>query len=84
MAVTSAGGRLKKAGSLEQEKIRDALRQIELPNTIDGLIKFYEGGRNVWGKTAVIQIQKGQPEIVYPEAAATSKIRYPFPAWQTR
>jgi len=75
---------LKKAGSLKQEKIRDTLPQIELPNTIDGAIKFDEAGRNVWGKTAVIQIQKGQPEIVYPEAAATSKLRYPFPAWQTR
>lgn len=41
---------LKKAGSLKQEKMRDALRQIELPNTIDGLIKFDEAGRNVRGK----------------------------------
>lgn len=85
---TSAGflleAAVKKAGSFKQERIREALRQIELPNTITGPIKFDEAGRNVWGKVAVIQIQKGQPEVVAPEAAATSRVIYPFPSWQGR
>ena len=88
-AYGTAGGRLleqalEKAGSLDQDKIRIALRNIALTDTIVGPIKFDEAGRNVWGKFGVLQIQKGQDEIVYPIAAATSKVWYPAVPWEKR
>jgi branched-chain amino acid transport system substrate-binding protein len=75
---------LEKAGTIEQEKIREALSKIELTDTIIGKVKFDEGGRNIWGKIGVLQIQKGRDEIVYPHEAATSKLIYPNVPWGQR
>jgi len=85
---TSAGRLLEralaKAGSLEQAKIRKALREIELTDTITGSIKFNEKGENLWGKVGVLQIQKGEQKVIYPEKAAESKLIYPVVPWEKR
>ncbi|OGQ13356.1 MAG: hypothetical protein A2026_19315, partial [Deltaproteobacteria bacterium RBG_19FT_COMBO_46_12] len=88
-AYGTAAGRLLEtalgiAGSLNQEKIREAMHKIELADTIVGGIKYDEAGRNIWGKTGVLQIQKGQAEIVAPEKAATAKFLYPAVPWEKR
>ena len=88
-AFGTAGGRLleqalEKAGSLDQDKIRLALRNIALTDTIVGPIKFDEAGRNALGKIGVLQIQKGQGEVVNPIGAATSKVWYPAVPWEKR
>lgn len=85
---TAAGRLLEKAlgiaGSLNQEKIREAMHKLEMPDTIVGGIKYDEAGRNIWGKTGALQIQKGQAEIVAPEGAATTKFSYPATPWDKR
>lgn len=88
-AYGTAAGRLLEtalgiAGSLNQEKIREAMHKIELADTIVGGIKYDEAGRNIWGRTGVLQIQKGQAEIVAPEKAATAKFLYPAVPWEKR
>ena len=88
-AFGTAGGRLlqlalEKAGSLNQDKIREALRNIEVPDSIIGGIKYDSAGRNIWASTGVLQIQNGIDEIVYPEKAATAKFRYPVTPWGKR
>jgi hypothetical protein len=35
-------------------------------------------------KPAVVQIQRGRREIVWPEALATAKWRLPYPRWDER
>jgi hypothetical protein len=55
-----------------------------LADTIVGGIKYDEAGRNIWGRTGVLQIQKGQAEIVAPEKAATAKFLYPAVPWEKR
>jgi branched-chain amino acid transport system substrate-binding protein len=88
-AFGTAGGRLlqqalEKAGSLNQDKIRGALRDIEIPDSIIGGIKYDEAGRNLWASTGVLQIQNGKDEIVYPEKAATASFKYPVTPWGER
>jgi len=75
---------LKDAGSLDQEKIRSALLKIEVKDSIVGPIKFDRNGRNIWGSTAVIQIQGGDQKVVYPEKAANAKFLYPVVPWSQR
>jgi len=85
----TAAGRLlqramERAGGFQQDKIREALSKIELTDTILGDVKFDEAGRNIWGKLGVLQIQKGQQVIVYPEKAAETKVIYPAVEWGKR
>jgi branched-chain amino acid transport system substrate-binding protein len=72
------------AGSLDQEKIRQALSKIEIKDSIVGPIKFDSHGRNIWGSTAVIQVQGRDQKIVYPENAANAKFLYPLVPWNQR
>jgi branched-chain amino acid transport system substrate-binding protein len=75
---------LKISNSLEQDKIRQALLTIEIPDSIVGPIKFDEKGKNIWATNAVIQVQNGTQKIVYPEKAANAKFIYPVVPWDKR
>jgi branched-chain amino acid transport system substrate-binding protein len=75
---------VKDSGSLDQEKIRNALLKLEIKDSIVGSIKFDSNGRNIWGSTAVIQILGGDQKVVYPERAANAKFLYPLVPWNKR
>ncbi len=85
---TSAGRLLQraieKAGSLEQDKLRKVLSEMDLKDTITGEIRFDERGVNVGGKVGVIQIQNGVQKVVFPEVAAEGKALYPAVPWEKR
>ena len=71
---------IEKAGVVDREKIREALFKgtFKGPNA---QITFDETGAPDT-KTLVTQIQDGKFTIVWPEAQATSKLRWPSPSWQ--
>ncbi len=69
---------IEKAGSLDVEKVREALLSIK-EETFYGIIGFDETGRIVTKPMAVIQIQKGKPVTVYPFKEAEPV--YPKPEW---
>lgn len=65
-----------RAGSLDQEKVRQALIKADLP-TFYGHVKFAEDGSNP-GKTIVMrQIQGGKFVVVAPPAVAAGPVVYP-------
>lgn len=68
---------IEKAGSVESEKVREALTQIEL-DTFFGKVKFDEAGRNVAGTSVAIQIQNGELMEIYPAQYARGKGIYPM------
>ncbi len=74
---------LKAAGSLETEKLRDALVQLSL-ETINGPTHFDETGQNVLGGSTTVQIQDGELVIVFPETIAQGEAIFPFPKWDER
>jgi branched-chain amino acid transport system substrate-binding protein len=65
-----------KAGSLDQEKVRDGLTKVDIP-TFYGHVKFADDGSNP-GKTIVMrQIQGGKYIVVAPPAVAAGPVVYP-------
>lgn len=75
---------LEKAGSLEQEKIRKVLSEMDLTDTITGKIKFDDRGVNIGGKVGVVQIQNGAQKVIFPSVAADGKLIYPAVPWDKR
>jgi len=73
---------IEKAGSLEQDKIRDALREMSV-ETFFGKFKFDEKGKNIGHRMGIIQIQNGQQILVDPPRPGV-KLLYPAPPWKER
>jgi branched-chain amino acid transport system substrate-binding protein len=77
---------INRAGSTDPGKIRDALAATTL--TADKLImpwngvKFDQTGQNTLTSAIFIQIQNGEPKMVWPADKATAKLVWPRPAWQ--
>jgi branched-chain amino acid transport system substrate-binding protein len=69
---------LKKAGTLDPQKVRDALAGTDIM-TFYGPVRFNEKGQNVGKPMAVVQIQDMQPVVVYPKEFATGELIYPIP-----
>ena len=67
---------IEKAGSLDPQKVRDAIAQTNLM-TAYGPVKFNEKGINVGKSMAVVQIQGGKPRVVWPVAGSEGPLVYP-------
>ena len=80
LQVTEAA--LKKAGSFDSQKLRDALASIEL-TTIYGRYKVDERGMNSH-EGLTFQILRGKRHVVYPEKWAETKAELPMPEWSKR
>ena len=73
---------IERAGTLDREKIRDAIASTNM-KTVIGPLKFRPDG------TAEViyfgvQWQKGKQEIIWPKAYATAPLVYPMPKWSER
>ena len=73
---------IEKAGSLDQTKIRDALRAMDM-ETFFGKFKFDEKGKNIAHRMGIIQIQNGKQVLVDPPSAGV-RLLYPAPSWKER
>jgi branched-chain amino acid transport system substrate-binding protein len=80
LQVTEAA--LKKAGSFEGEKLRDALASLET-TSIYGRFKVDARGMNSH-EGLTFQILKGQRKVVFPEKWAETKPELPMPDWSKR
>jgi branched-chain amino acid transport system substrate-binding protein len=69
---------IERTGSLDPEKLRDAIAQTEMM-TLYGPIKFNAKGANTAKGMLVVQVQKGKPVVVYPPDGAEGKFIYPMP-----
>jgi len=69
---------IEKAGSLDPQKVRDAIAQTNIM-TAYGPVRFNELGQNIAKGMTVVQIQNGKPVVVYPVEAAKAKFGYPLP-----
>lgn len=70
---------VEKAGTLNWEKLRETIATGEF-QTIYGPVKF-TGPENLVTPAMWLQWQKGELEIVWPPASATSRLLIPKPAW---
>jgi branched-chain amino acid transport system substrate-binding protein len=81
-ALQATEAALKKAGSFDNEKFRDALATIDV-QTIFGRYKVDAKGINAH-EGLTFQILKGQRRVVWPEKWAEAKPELPMPEWSKR
>jgi len=74
---------VKRAGSLDGEKIRSEILKMDF-DTVYGGFKVEEDGFQVSHKMVMFQWQGGKKVIVWPENLAEGKIRFPTPPWDKR
>jgi len=74
---------LERAGSLDTEKVRDALAATDL-QTFYGWIDFDETGKNIAKPMVLRQVQKGEYVPVAPSKFAAGQVIYPRPKWRDR
>jgi branched-chain amino acid transport system substrate-binding protein len=73
---------VRRAGSVNQEKLREALGALETETPL-GAYKVDNAGAQTAARPLLLQIVRGRRQIVWPEALATAKWQ-PFPAWDAR
>ncbi len=74
---------VKRAGSLDREKVRDAILKLDF-NTVYGAFKVDRDGLQIGHKMLIFQWQDGKKVIVWPEELAPGKPRFPTPPWSQR
>jgi len=74
---------IRRAGSLNPDKVREQLLRMEL-RTVFGDYKVDQDGFQVAHKMVLFQWQDGRKVTVWPEDLAAAKPRYPTPAWSQR
>ncbi|HEX3098793.1 MAG TPA: amino acid ABC transporter substrate-binding protein [Usitatibacter sp.] len=72
-----------RAGSLDKDKVRDALAKTDM-TTFYGPIKFDSTGKNIAKSMVLYQVQGGKYKVVAPTKWAEAKIVYPAPDWSQR
>jgi len=75
---------IEQAGTIETEKVREVLTNLEVELATWPAIVFNEKGENIRWEHPVVQVQDGEFVIVYPEESQESKPLYPAPAWKDR
>jgi branched-chain amino acid transport system substrate-binding protein len=78
-AVLAFADAFARAGSLDPQKVRDAIAATDI-QTFYGPIHFDATGKNVAKSTIMLQVVKGQYKVVAPTKWATDKVIYPRPA----
>jgi len=75
---------LERAGTLERDKVRDAIAGTNMM-TIMGPMKFKPNGRGN-GKylQTMTQWQNGKDELIWPKDQASAPLLYPMPPWNKR
>ncbi len=82
-AVLTFVDAIERAGSLDREKVRDAIARSDLM-TFYGPVRFDATGKNAAKSMALYQIQGGRYRVVAPAKWANSTAIYPAPDWDAR
>ena len=80
--IQIAAAAIEAAGTLDRDAIRDAIAATDM-ETVVGPVTFNEDGTgNVI--TAILQVQDGRPELVWPAEFATADFAYPATPFSDR
>jgi branched-chain amino acid transport system substrate-binding protein len=74
---------IRRAGSLNGEKLRDAILKLDR-NTVFGGFRVDRDGAQIGHKALIFQWQDGKKVIVWPDELAPGKPRFPTPPWGQR
>src|SRR2546425_10593772 len=71
-----------RAGSLDRDRIRDAIAATDM-TTVIGAVKFRADGTGIVN-AVFVQWLNGKQELVWPRDSATAKLAYPAPPFASR
>jgi len=74
---------VKRAGTLDSDKVRDVLLKLETKTAFGGF-KVDQDGFQTAHKMVTTQWQDGKKVIVWPDELANGKLRFPTPSWNQR
>jgi branched-chain amino acid transport system substrate-binding protein len=74
---------IRRAGSLDSERLREAILKIDR-NTVFGAFRVDRDGIQIGHKWLMFQWQDGKKVIVWPEELAPGRARFPTPPWSQR
>jgi branched-chain amino acid transport system substrate-binding protein len=74
---------VRRAGSLDADRIRDEILRFE-GSTAYGAFKVDSDGFQTAHKMVIFQWQDGKKAIVWPEELAADRPRFPTPPWTQR
>ena len=74
---------LKRVGSLDRERIREAILAMDI-NLVFGALKVDPDGLQIGHKVVLFQWQGGKKAIVWPEDLAPGRPQFPTPPWNKR
>jgi branched-chain amino acid transport system substrate-binding protein len=74
---------LERAGTLDREKIRDAVVATDMM-TVRGTVKFRDDGTIIDPTPVICQWQDGVQELIWPEELRTKPLIHPMPRWEER
>jgi branched-chain amino acid transport system substrate-binding protein len=77
------GEAVRRAGSLDADKVREQLLTMEI-KTAFGDYKVEPDGFQIAHKMVMLQWQDGKRVVVWPDDLAGGKVRYPTPEWSKR
>ena len=74
---------VRRAGSLDSERIRDAILKLDT-HTVYGAFDVDQDGFQIAHKMITFQWQDGKKAVVWPDELAPGKPRFPTPPWRER
>jgi len=75
---------VRRAGTLDQDRLRATLAALSTETVLGGYKLDPASGEQLGARPALLQILKGRREVVWPDALATAMWRLPYPGWQKR
>jgi branched-chain amino acid transport system substrate-binding protein len=82
-AGTVLADAVRRVGSLDQARLRAALAEMETDTVLGGYKVDPQTGEQRAARPPVVQIQRGRPQVVWPEWLQTSTLQ-PYPQWSER
>ena len=83
-AATVLGEAVRRAGSVDRDKLRAVLGSETIATVLGDYKVDPKTGEQVAARAALVQILKGRREVVWPPALETAKLVLPYPQWSER
>jgi branched-chain amino acid transport system substrate-binding protein len=73
------------AGSVDRERLRDALTKVDIPlgkGIMAHGVKFGPDGQNIEAKNLMLQVRDGRLVTCWPPSVAPVEAIWPLPSWK--
>lgn len=83
-AATVLAEALRRAGAVNQDKLRAVLAALEMPTVLGRYKVDPQSGEQIGAQPSLVQILHGRAELVWPPSLQSAKPVLPYPRWADR